>query len=233
MCGLFGFITKYGRGPDLACLRRIAAETQQRGRHAFGLAWVGPDQQLRAFKRPGAATDCLGDLEVCLGAPAVIGHCRWATHGDPQKNRNNHPHPAGRGWLVHNGVILNYAGLAAEYRLPLRTECDSEVLGLILARKSGPLEVRAAHTVALVHGPLALLGLWAQPLRLLIVRRGNPLFFSETKDGFYFGSLPGELPGTAKPHFDNLACRLTFRKNGLRLDRCTIPPNESLPLWKE
>ena len=40
MCGLFGFISKAGGGPDLDRLRRIALETQTRGIHAFGLVWV-------------------------------------------------------------------------------------------------------------------------------------------------------------------------------------------------
>ena len=40
MCGIFGYIAKHGRGPDLARLRRIALETETRGRHAFGLAWL-------------------------------------------------------------------------------------------------------------------------------------------------------------------------------------------------
>jgi hypothetical protein len=40
MCGIFGFLSKGGTGPNLARLRRIAAETETRGRHAFGLAWI-------------------------------------------------------------------------------------------------------------------------------------------------------------------------------------------------
>ncbi len=63
MCGIFGFITKNGRGPDLARLKRIAVETQQRGHHAFGLAWLGRDGAIHTFKRPGPATANLGDLD--------------------------------------------------------------------------------------------------------------------------------------------------------------------------
>ncbi|MBC7077633.1 MAG: hypothetical protein H5T92_04920, partial [Synergistales bacterium] len=180
---------------DLACLRQIAIETETRGRHAFGLAWVDAGGVLRAFKRPGAATACLDDLEACRHAEAVIGHCRWATHGNPQDNRNNHPHPAGRGWLVHNGVVRNYRQLIRRYGLRPKTDCDSEVLGLLMMRRAGPLLVRAAWAVAQTEGPLALLGLWHKPLRLLVVRRGNPLCFSETPGGFYFASLPAGLPG--------------------------------------
>ena len=203
MCGIFGFLSTNGRGPDLACLRRIAAETETRGRHAFGLAWIDVEGELRTFKRPGAATACLDDLDACRHAVAVVGHCRWATHGDPQDNRNNHPHPAGRGWLVHNGVVRNYAELLRRYGLRPRTACDSEVLGLLMMRRAGPLVERAAWAVAQTEGPLALLGLWGDPVRLLVVRRGHPLCFSETPGGLYFASLPAGLPGKVFSVADN------------------------------
>jgi len=216
MCGIFGFITKGGRGPDLARLKRIAMETELRGHHAFGLAWLGADGRLRTFKRPGPATANLGDLDACRGATAVIGHCRWATHGDPQKNRNNHPHPAGRGWLVHNGVVANYAQLVRRYRLAPRTQCDSEVLGLLMARFPGPLGLRAARTAEVAEGRLALLGVWRNPARLLVVRNGNPLWFGESPDGFYFASLPGGLPARVIAVADGHANELTFDRGRLQ-----------------
>lgn len=210
MCGIFGYVTKDGRGPDLARLRRIAAETQLRGHHAFGLAWLGDDGPIHTFKRPGPATADLGDLDPCRGAKAVIGHCRWATHGAPEENRNNHPHTAGRGWFVHNGVVLNYQSLILRYGFDPQTECDSEVLGVLMARSPGSLGQRAVRMAQLASGTLAVLGLWRAPTRLLVVRSGRPLYFGETPGGFYFGSMPGELPGRVTPITDEYAGVLTF-----------------------
>ena len=65
MCGIFGFITKDGHGPDIALLRRIATVTQRRGDHAFGLAWLDADGTIETFKRPGPATADLDDLDRC------------------------------------------------------------------------------------------------------------------------------------------------------------------------
>jgi glutamine---fructose-6-phosphate transaminase (isomerizing) len=216
MCGIFGFISKSGSGPDLARLRRIAAETQRRGHHAFGLAWLAADGTLHTFKRPGPATANLGDVDRCRRARVVVGHCRWATHGDPQDNRNNHPHPAGRGWFVHNGVVQNHDHLLRRYGLIMRTECDSEVLGLLMARFVGPLGLRAKRAAEAAQGRLTILGVWRKPARLLIVRHGNPLCFGETAGGLYFGSLPQELPGRVLSVTDDYAGVLTCAEGGLQ-----------------
>jgi glucosamine 6-phosphate synthetase-like amidotransferase/phosphosugar isomerase protein len=222
MCGIFGFITKDGRGPDLARLRRIAAETQTRGDHAFGLAWVDAKGAIHTFKRSGPATANLGDLDQCRGATVVIGHCRWATHGRPEDNRNNHPHPAGRGWFVHNGVVQNHASLVRRYGLHMRSECDSEVLGLLMARFPGALGLRAARAAEMAEGHLAILGLWRNPARLVIVRSGNPLCFGETSGGFYFGSLSGELPGKVMSLTDRYAGVLAYADGELHHEAYSI-----------
>lgn len=215
MCGVFGFVTKNGNGPDVARLKRIAVETQRRGHHAFGLAWLGSDGAIHTFKRPGPATANLGDLGQCRGATVVIGHCRWATHGTPEDNRNNHPHPAGRGWFVHNGVVANHDALVRQFRLAPQTQCDSEVLGLLMLRFPGLLGYRAARAAAAADGRLTILGVWRNPARLLVVRHGNPLSFGETKGGFYFASLPEALPGKVIPLRDQYAGVLTFDGRGL------------------
>jgi glucosamine--fructose-6-phosphate aminotransferase (isomerizing) len=222
MCGIFGFITKQGRGPDLARLRRIAAETESRGRHAFGLAWIGSDGHMYDYKRPGSATDDLGFLERCRDAVAVIGHCRFATHGSPNDNANNHPHRAGRGWLVHNGIVLNHASLAVRYGLSPRTQCDSEVLATLLGRFPGSLAQRGTQVAERAEGPLAFLGLWHKPARLLLVRRDRPIFFGETRGGIYFGSLPGELPGHPQSVQEELAHLIVFRHGQLSHTACAL-----------
>ena len=61
-----------------------------------------------------------------------------------------------------------------------------------------------------------MLGVWRDPARLLVVRRGNPLCFGETPGGLYFASLPDELPGEVTPIRDNYAGVLAYHDGDLR-----------------
>jgi asparagine synthetase B (glutamine-hydrolysing) len=72
--------------------------------------------------------------------------CRLDRSG--QSYRDGSQSQSGRGWLVHNGVVVNHASLVRQYRLASSTECDSEVLGLLVARIPGALGRRAARTAA-------------------------------------------------------------------------------------
>lgn len=195
MCGIFGFITRQGEGPEIARLRRLALITQTRGEHAFGLAWLNSDGAIETFKRPGPAQNYLDELERCRDAIIVIGHCRYATHGSPADNRNNHPHPVGAGQFVHNGVVHNHEDLVERYGLRPQTQCDSEVLGLLMVRCPGTSNQRAAWAANQALGDLAMLAVWRKPARLLVARRGRPLHFGQAAHGYYFASLPEGLPG--------------------------------------
>lgn len=205
MCGVFGFVSHVGRGPQLQLLEVLAKVTQTRGPHAFGLAWLDRDGQLCTYKAPGAASDHLDAMFACRDAIAVIGHCRWATHGSPADNRNNHPHPSGTGWLVHNGVVTNYADLVARHRLPMESECDSETIGRLITHAGGSLLQRAVWAANQLEGTHAVLGLWRSPARLLMIRHGRPLHVGRGAAGYYFASLPTGLPGDVRPVADGTA----------------------------
>ena len=62
MCGIFGFVSHDGRGPRAATLEKIAANTELRGPHSWGVAWIDPRGRLRMYKSPGRITDDLGRL---------------------------------------------------------------------------------------------------------------------------------------------------------------------------
>ena len=126
-------------------------------------------------------------------------------------------------WLLRT-TVYDHLGMTGEVEgcrkwlgLVPRTECDSEVLRLLLARFPGSILQRARQTASFATGGLALLGIWRNPTRLLVVRDGKPLHFCETRHGFYFTSLPDELPGTIQAINHGYAGVLTWGRTGLQL----------------
>lgn len=204
MCGVFGFVSFNGKGPSIKRLEKIAAVTQRRGPHAFGFSWVDSRGRIKSFKATGKITDHAGILELAHDAQFLIGHCRYATHGAPENNLNNHPHPVDGGWFVHNGVISDHGQLVADHDLHPVTACDSETLGLLIENGEGRLRKRCIEAVQYASGsPLVFLGVWSRPGRLIALRSGNPLSMGLCKGRVYLGSLQEALPGKVVQVKDN------------------------------
>jgi glucosamine 6-phosphate synthetase-like amidotransferase/phosphosugar isomerase protein len=167
-----------------------------------------------------------GSSAVLMASDArmLIGHCRYATQDIPADNINNHPHPADGGWIVHNGQIRNYGQLVDAFDLSPVSACDSEVLGLLIEQGTGNVFDRCRDAVDMVgdgeeegtlfacQQPLVLLGLWPRPDRLVAIRRGNPLHWSETAEGYYLASLADGLPGTVRALRDNTGSLFTRKE---------------------
>ena len=98
------------------------------------------------------------------------------------------------------------------------------MLGLLIEAGRGSLfdRCRAAVRAAAPAGeadtlfstpqPLVLLGLWPRPERLVAVRHGNPLDYSQVDEGDYLASLPDGLPGAVKALPDGTACLFTRKE---------------------
>lgn len=181
---------------DLEILAEVAEVTMTRGPHAWGMAWVTKDGRMRMFKQTGRIVDHRPLLAMAQDAVMLIGHCRFATHGSPDNNLNNHPHPSDGGWIVHNGMIHDHEAIAERNGLHTVTDCDSEVLGLLVERGRGRLIDRCAKAVTVCRGrsPIVMLGLWRDSL-VAVADNGQPLHVGETGRSFYLGSLSGALPG--------------------------------------
>jgi glucosamine--fructose-6-phosphate aminotransferase (isomerizing) len=213
MCGIFGFVSYNGRGPSLKRLERIARVTERRGPHAFGFAWIDGRGRLRMYKAVGRISNHLGVLAMAADARMFIGHTRWATHGNPSSNINNHPHPADGGWYVHNGVIANHDAIIRRNEFCPVTPVDTEVLGLMIDTGKGSILDRCVSAVSETAGSIAFAGLWSRPNRLVLARRGNPLSvgYCEHKR-YYFASLAEGLPGDVSEVEDGSAMEFGPRK---------------------
>ena len=128
MCGIVGVT---GTDKSLSILIDGLKRLEYRGYDSAGV-YVN-DQQGHDYlvKRPGR----IANLEAALGKEvhglAGIGHTRWATHGEPNE-ANAHPQYSQdeRFYLVHNGVIENYADLKKEYLSDVKfvSQTDTEVI---------------------------------------------------------------------------------------------------------
>ncbi len=209
MCSIFGYVARKNSPVDLAVLRRIVGENIARGPHAFGFAWIDSRERLHCFKSPGRLTDHIRMLGIVRDARMLIGHLRYATHGDPADNSNNHPHPVDGGWLVHNGVVANYRDLLRGRSIFPVGDCDSEAIGHLIARsvKTG-MTRRTVDAIEQTDGVLAILGLWTRPGRLIAARRGNPLHIGHTPRGVYLATMARGLPGIVRPLADHRAIEI-------------------------
>jgi glucosamine 6-phosphate synthetase-like amidotransferase/phosphosugar isomerase protein len=231
MCAIFGFVSRGVSRPDIRTLGRIIAGNIGRGPHAYGLAWIDRRGRLFSYRQHGKLTDELGILSWVKDARLLIGHMRFATHGDPAENINNHPHPCDGGWVVHNGVVSNYEQLLAMHDLYPTSQCDSEAIALLIERSDeAGLVRRCIDAARRTRGPLATIGLW-KPGRLVAVRRGNPLHLSDNPDGTYIATLAAGLPGEVREVRDNSAVSITLEggKRHARVQTFATQRQDKLP----
>lgn len=200
MCGIAGAFNIGTGRITISTLKEVCKGIETRGKHAWGMSWIDRNNRIHSFKTQGKISEwlILIDRLKTIDPIAVIFHTRHSTHGKPEYNSNNHPHPSDGGWFVHNGQIPNYEDLIDNEGLIPQTECDSEVLGLIAQSKSGTLLRRWVYSINQcdLTRPLNVAGLWTRPNRAIVVRRGNPLFWSMGSTGnLYFSSCKTGLPG--------------------------------------
>lgn len=136
MCRLLGFsIGKEQEDLNATAIAvRLFPALVGQGPHAYG--WMSYNEEkggIEYVKQEGRC-DTLEAFDVLVDnvdpdAKWLVGHTRWATHGSPSDNRNNHPIPHGDIIGVHNGVLRNHKEiLSVTGREDEATEVDSEAI---------------------------------------------------------------------------------------------------------
>jgi len=128
MCGIVGYL---GEKDTKNILLSGLKELEYRGYDSAGIA-VLQDGNFNAFKAVGKLVNLekkTKDFKTDKFAVG-IGHTRWATHGKPTE-LNAHPHLGESSYVVHNGIIENYAKLKKELMssgVTFLSQTDTEVI---------------------------------------------------------------------------------------------------------
>ncbi len=190
MCGIVGYIGhQTAREVLIEGLKRL----EYRGYDSSGIAILNHEPYLARAVGKVAILEQLVWAEKPEGVVG-IAHTRWATHGKPTE-LNAHPHRdcTGQLFLVHNGIIENYAALKERLREQGHTfssETDTETLAhLIEAGYQGNLEAAVRKALQQVQGTFGIAVIHARhPDEIVVARRGSPIVLGIGKDEAFAAS---------------------------------------------
>ena len=199
MCGIIGYLG--GREATPILLRGLK-RLEYRGYDSAGVAILS-EGQVRLEKRMGKVRV----LEEALASSPYkgsmgIAHTRWATHGVPS-DTNAHPHKSQNGevYVVHNGIIENYAELKRELTErghTWKSETDTEVLahliGDVRASTKGTLQEAVRLALTQVRGAYAIVVMsQSEPDLLVVAKKGSPLAIGIGEKEFFIASDPSAI----------------------------------------
>jgi len=201
VCGIIGYL---GPRPAAPLLLDSLQRLEYRGYDSAGVVVLAEDGTATAVKAPGkvAALLAVSENTQILGRVGM-GHTRWATHGRPSY-ANAHPHSdcTGRFFVIHNGIIENFAALKQEL-LDLghefTSETDSEVVPHLIEQfYAGDLVAATRRALSRLTGAYALVVLSStDPDTLIGARLNAPLVVGVGRDEWFLSSdLTAIIPYT-------------------------------------
>ncbi|MBY0110729.1 glutamine--fructose-6-phosphate transaminase (isomerizing) [Patescibacteria group bacterium] len=189
MCGIVGYVGSRSASPILMNGLRAL---EYRGYDSAGIYISGAG----AMKRAGQVSALADALPASFEGTCGIAHTRWATHGAPTEV-NAHPHTDGEEsvWLVHNGIIENYADIRAELvkdGATFKSDTDTEVLAALIAKKYTEdmlLEDAVAAALKEVRGTYGIaVASTREPEKIVAARLASPIMLGIGTDGYYVAS---------------------------------------------
>jgi glucosamine--fructose-6-phosphate aminotransferase (isomerizing) len=196
MCGIIGYLGDREATPILMeSLKRL----EYRGYDSAGVAVLdtakGSDHRTSVTKSETKVDVLIEKLQANMPTGKLgIGHTRWATHGKPTYI-NAHPHTDchGKIYVVHNGIIENFAELKAELQAAgheFPSDTDTEVVPhLIEANYKGDFLAAVRAALKRIRGAYALAMFSTDDPELLVGARLNaPLVVGIGEKEYYIAS---------------------------------------------
>ena len=187
MCGIVGVVGKPAREIILSGLTNL----EYRGYDSAGIYLNDLNGNEYLTKAVGRISNLKEKLTPDEQGLVGIGHTRWATHGKPTVD-NAHPHfdETKRFYLVHNGVIENFAELKEKYLqgVHFHSDTDTEVVVQLISKiaRDKNLDTFSAFKEALklVKGSYAFLLVDdTEPDHVFIAKNKSPMMLG-LGDGF-------------------------------------------------
>lgn len=153
----------------------------ERGPHAFGWAtWDGQDIDVQKFPGRPDTAEAIAKMNLEPNPKWIIGHTRWATHGDPAVNINNHPVRHHNILGAHNGVLTNHESiLRVTGRYDNSSELDSEAIFAAIHKwghRKGLSKIAGSMAVSYID--------MEKPHIMNLARsQGRPLVYARTEAG--------------------------------------------------
>ena len=203
MCGIVGYL---GEKNTKEILLEGLKELEYRGYDSAGIA-VLQEGEFSNYKAVGK----LKNLEektkdfITDKFAVGIGHTRWATHGKPTE-LNAHPHLGESSYVVHNGIIENYAKLKEDLignGVRFLSQTDTEVIIHQFEKnlKTEADEFKAfSKTISELEGAYAtLIVTKSLPDTIFFAKHGSPMLVGiNDENEKFFASSDSPLIGHAK-----------------------------------
>ncbi len=200
MCGIVGYL---GQKNIKEILLGGLKELEYRGYDSAGIA-VLQNENFSNYKAVGKLINLeekTKDFKTD-GFSVGIGHTRWATHGKPTE-LNAHPHLGESSYVVHNGIIENYAALKKELQnsgVTFLSQTDTEVIVHQFEKnqKNAKNSFEAfAKTIKELHGAYAILLVTkSEPDTIFFAKHGSPMLIGiDSENEKYFASSDTPLIG--------------------------------------
>ncbi|HUH41823.1 MAG TPA: glutamine--fructose-6-phosphate transaminase (isomerizing) [Sulfurimonas sp.] len=203
MCGIVGYL---GKKETKEILLDGLKELEYRGYDSAGIA-VLENGNFSNYKAVGKLVNLEEKTKNFKtdGFAIGIGHTRWATHGKPTE-LNAHPHLGESSYVVHNGIIENYAELKKELQnsgVTFLSQTDTEVIVHQFEKNLKKCEnsfEAFSKTIKELHGAYAILLVTkSNPDTIFFAKHGSPMLVGINNEAEkYFASSDTPLIGHCK-----------------------------------